>query len=199
LIKGSTPASKTAAPGAKKVARKTPRKMTQSRLNNIADYYVQRYATSHVNLRRVLLRRADKALRVHGGDREEVKQWIEEIVTRMTRSGILDDARFALGRAVALRRLGRSPTKIRAQLASKGVERSIIDAALSETAVTESGEDAALDAARAYAQRRRLGPFNDKPTAPEDARALYKKHLSALARAGFTYDVARRVLEAEND
>ena len=173
--------------------------MTQARLGNIADYYVQRYTSSCENLRRVLLRRADKALRVHGGDREEIKQWIEEIVARMYRAGILDDARFALGRAVTLRRLGKSPVKIRAQLASKVVDRSIIDDVLKETAVTDTGEDATLDAARTYAQRRRLGPFNNKPTAPEDAQAQYQKDLGALARAGFSYDIARRVLESEDE
>lgn len=193
------PASKTATPGTKKAAPKIPRKMTQARLGNIADYYVQRYSSSRDNLRRVLLRRADKALRVHGGDREEIKLWIEEIVDRMTRAGTLDDARFALGRATAMRQLGRSPTKIRAQLIAKGVERSIIDLVLKETAVTDTGEDAALEAARAYARRRRLGPFSDKPTEPGDARAQHKKHLGALARAGFTYDIARRALETEND
>lgn len=173
--------------------------MTQARLGNIADYYVQRYASSCENLRRVLLRRADKALRVHGGDRNEIKEWIEEIIVRMTRADILNDTRFALGRAVALRRLGRSPVKIRAQLAAKGVDRSIIDSVLKETAITETGEDATLEAARAYAARRRLGPFYDKPAAPADAQALYKKHLATLARAGFSYDIARRVLESEDD
>lgn len=145
------------------------------------------------------MRRADKALRVHGGDREEIKQWIEDIVKRMIRSDVLNDARYALGRATALRRLGRAPAKIRAQLASKGVSRAIIDEALGETAVTESGEDAALEAALAYARRRRLGPFSEKPDTQDEIRAQNKKHLAALARAGFTYDIARQVMETNDD
>ena len=186
---------KAATPDAKAPARKVPRKMTQARLENIAIYYLQRYASSAENLRRVLLRRADKALRVHGGDREEVKQWIEDIVKRMIRSDVLNDARYALGRATALRRTA----KIHAQLASKGVNRAIIEEVLGETAVTDTGEDAALEAALAYARRRRLGPFSEKPGTQDEVRAQNKKHLAALARAGFTYDVARRVMESGDE
>lgn len=173
--------------------------MTQKRLENIAIYYLQRYASSAENLRRVLLRRTDKALHVHGGDREEVQRWIDDIIKRMIRSDVLNDARYALGRATALRRLGRAPAKIRAQLAAKGVSRSIIDDVLAETAVTDTGEDAALEAALAYARRRRLGPFSEKPDTHDEIRAQNKKHLAALARAGFTYDVARRVMEFEDE
>lgn len=190
---------KATSPNAKAPARKAPRKMTQKRLENIAIYYLQRYASSAENLRRVLLRRTDKALHVHGGDREEVQRWIDDIIKRMIRSDVLNDARYALGRATALRRLGRAPAKIRAQLAAKGVSRSIIDDVLAETAVTDTGEDAALEAALAYARRRRLGPFSEKPDTHDEIRAQNKKHLAALARAGFTYDVARRVMEFEDE
>ena len=192
------PSQKKARPPSKKTGRKGPRKMTQARLGNIAEYYVQRYASSCENLRRVLLRRADRSLRVHGGNRDEIKQWIDDIVRRMTRSGILDDARFALGRAVALRRLGKSPAKIRAQLTAKGVDRQIVDDVIAETATTASGEDAALEAARTYARRRRLGPFGEIPSTADDARAVRKKHLAALARAGFSYDIARKALGNDN-
>ncbi len=190
---------KATSPNAKAPARKAPRKMTQTRLENIAIYYLQRYASSAENLRRVLLRRADKALHVHGGDREEIRQWIDDLVKRMIRSDVLNDLRYALGRATALRRLGRAPAKIRAQLAAKGVSRSIIDDVLAETALTDTGEDAALEAALAYARRRRLGPFSEKPDTHDEIRVQNKKHLAALARAGFTYDVARRVMEFEDE
>ncbi len=183
----------------KKSAPKTPRKMTRARMENIAMYYVQRYASSCENLRRVLMRRADKARRFHGGDRNEEKEWIEDIVSRFTRSDVLNDARYALGRATALRRLGRSPAKIRAHLAQKGVAKNIVDKVISDTAISETGSDATMDAALAYARRRRLGPFALKPCSKEDQKTLYKKHLAAMARAGFSYDIARRVLETNDE
>jgi len=48
-------------------------------------------------------------------------------------------------------------------------------------------------AALALIRRRRLGPYRDSATRA-DFRA---KDLAALARAGFSYDLARRVIEAE--
>ena len=48
-------------------------------------------------------------------------------------------------------------------------------------------------AARAYAKRRRLGPYR-RP----DLRAAHRdRDLAALARAGFAYGLARRVIDME--
>ncbi len=39
-----------------------------------------------------------------------------------------------------------------------------------------------------------------RPTpAPDEAHAVRKKHLAALARAGFSYDIARKVLESDTN
>src|SRR4051812_48702721 len=51
--------------------RQPPRKMTRERVFNIARFHVERFSTTTGNLRAVLMRRADRALRVHGGDRAE--------------------------------------------------------------------------------------------------------------------------------
>ena len=179
----------------KSFVRKIPRALTRKRLENIAVYYLKRYASSCENLRRVLFRRADKAILVHGGDREEIKLWIEDIIDRMVRSNFLNDARYALDRTTTLRRTGRAPAKIRAQLTAKGVNRNIIDDVLAETAVTANGEDATLKAAMAYARRRRLGPFSEKPSAQDGVQKQNKKHLAILARAGFTYDIACQIID----
>ena len=52
-----------------------------------------------------------------------------------------------------------------------------------------------LQAAIALARRRRLGVYRLAA-----ARADYRdRDLAALARAGFSYDIARRVIEAEDE
>ncbi len=50
-----------------------------------------------------------------------------------------------------------------------------------------------LAAALACARRRRLGPYRPPPA----RKSMRQKDLASLARAGFAYDVARRVVEAE--
>ena len=51
-----------------------------------------------------------------------------------------------------------------------------------------------LAAARVYARKKKLGPYARPMKPHEDADKIYKRHLGSLARAGFSYDVARQVL-----
>lgn len=173
--------------------------MTQRRLENIARFYIERFATTSAHLRRVLGRRAERARRVHDGEAAEMNAWIEEVVERLVRLGLVNDARYAADRAASLRRLGRGPGRIRALLAAKGVPRAMIEKVLKETAETESGEDASLDAALAYAKRRRFGAFGKVPADKEERSKKQKRELAALGRAGFAYAVARRALGGEPD
>ena len=56
------------------------------------------------------------------------------------------------------------------------------------------GDDTAkteLDAATRYIRRRRLGHYRTKGKAED----FYEKDLAALARAGFSYDVAKKALK----
>jgi regulatory protein len=182
---------------AKKTARKgaAPKPMTKRRLENIAKFHIERFATTAVNLQRVLVRRAERARRAHGGDALEYKAWAEEIVAKLVKIGAVDDARYAAGRTAAMRRMGKGPGKIRTLLASKGVARALVEDALAETAITENGGDAALEAAIAYAKRRRLGPFGKPPRDKDAQRAQAAKDLAALGRAGFSYDIAKQVMK----
>lgn len=173
-----------------------PKPMTKRRMENIAKFHVERFATTASQLQRVLLRRAERAARVHGGERSEFTAWADEIVTHMVRTGIVNDARYAADRTASLRRLGKSPGKIRNLLRTKGVDRKLIDQVLADTAVTITGNDAALEAAVAYARRRRLGPFGEQNEDMDLKRKKATKDLSALARAGFSYDIAKRIVSA---
>jgi regulatory protein len=75
-------------------------------------------------------------------------------------------------------------------LQQKGIGRSDIAAALAALEV-EYG-DSELVAAYNYARRRRLGPYR----AQEARDERRERDLAALARAGFGFDTARRVVDA---
>ncbi len=74
----------------------------------------------------------------------------------------------------------------------KGLPTDDIDAALAGL-LTETGENTDFAAAVNLARRRRLGVYRSC-SAHADMR---EKDLAALARAGFSYDIARRIVEAE--
>jgi regulatory protein len=179
-----------------KKAKATPRPMTQRRLENIAKFHIERFATTAANLKRVLSRRSERAIRANGGDRQECAAWIEAVVARFVKAGLVDDVRYAMDKAASLRRLGKGPGKIRVLLAAKGVDRALVDLALEAGAVTITGEDAAFEAALAYARRRRLGPFGKDIADHKEKRAQATKDMAALGRAGFSYAIAKRIVSA---
>lgn len=186
-----------------KPARKTrgiPRKMTKTRVFNIARFHMERFSCSAGHLRAVLTRRTDRALRAHGGaqgsERAEALGWIEEAVQALQRAGVLDDVKFALALATSLRRKGRAPARIQVALLAKGVPRDVAAQAVRDSAGPGDADDA-YDRAMAYIRRRRLGPFRPESRAklaPLDQRKLEQKELAAVVRAGFAIDIARKVL-----
>ncbi|MBD2747469.1 regulatory protein RecX [Microvirga sp. BT688] len=171
-----------------KPVRKPPRKVTAAYLQRAAMSYLERYASSAENLRRVLRRKVDKRCRLRGEDPAEFHEMIDEVVARSLKIGLIDDTRYAEARVATLRRRGGSARAIQAKLSAKGVDRGTIAAALEG----EEGDEA--QAARAFARRRKLGPFRPGERAP-----YRDKDLAAMARAGFRFDVARSIIEGERE
>jgi len=171
-----------------KPIRKPPRKVTTAYLQRAAMSYLERYASSAENLRRVLRRKVDKRCRLRGEDPVEFHEMIDEVVAKSLKIGLIDDTRYAEARVATLRRRGGSARAIQAKLSAKGVDRGTIAAAL------EGEEGDEEQAARAFARRRKLGPFRPGERAP-----YRDKDLAAMARAGFRFDVARTIIEGERD
>jgi regulatory protein len=170
--------------------RKPPRAITPEYLDKAALFYLERYASSAENLARVLMRRVEKAARAGISDREEGRTLVAALVERYRARGLLDDRTYAEGRAKSLLRQGRPRAMIARRLAAKGVGSEAIEAAIGS--LVEDAGDPDLSAAIVFARRRRLGPFRLK-----DRAAFRDKDLAALGRAGFSYDLARKVVAAE--
>lgn len=170
----------------------TPRELTRAALEQAALSYLNRFDSSARNLKRVLMGVVRRAEREGAElDREQVRAWIEELLERYAASGLIDDRRYAAALADSLRRRGGSGRAIRHKLAARGVDGDVADRALADA--DRDSDDAELEAARALVRRRRLGPFR-----PADERVARRaRDLGALARAGFSLDVARRALEIE--
>ncbi|MBI3451850.1 MAG: RecX family transcriptional regulator [Rhodospirillales bacterium] len=161
-------------------------------LEKAALAYLERFASSAENLRRVLMRRVERRVRANLGTRDEGAALVVATVTRLRQRGLLDDRVYAEGRTLSLHRKGRPRAAIARALAAKGVGRAEIDVALTQLAETMAEPD--LAAGFAFARRRRLGPFR----APAARAALRERDLAALGRAGFSFEIARRILDAES-
>ncbi|MGJ3264199.1 MAG: RecX family transcriptional regulator [Salinarimonas sp.] len=185
-------------PDAGTPTRKPPRPVTPAVLDRMALAYLERFASSAQNLRRVLARKVERRCRLREEAPEAALGLVEEAVARAVRGGLVDDAAYAQGRVASLRRRGGSRRAIAARLAAKGVPSGTIDAALAQDAEArvehDPDADPEMEAAMALARRRRLGPFRTSGRTENRERDLAR-----LARAGFSYGVARAVVDARDE
>lgn len=168
--------------------------VTTAALEKAALTYLERYASSVENLRRVLLRRIERAARAAApepaaAERRQGRARVDEVVAVLQARRLLDDGAYAEARVRSLSRQGRSRAGIAQRLAAKGVQAGAVEAALAGLAA-EGETD--LAAALRFAKRRRLGPFR----AAGERAARRTRDLAALGRAGFSFAIARRVVDA---
>ncbi|MEI7874541.1 MAG: RecX family transcriptional regulator [Alphaproteobacteria bacterium] len=174
--------------------KRVARPITAKYLQNAATFYLERYPSTAEGLRRVLNRRVARARMLEAPVMENVKQAIDTIVTKFVDAGVIDDKAFAQTKARSLHRRGTSNRVTRQKLKMAGVDGGTLDAAI-------EGLDVELDvtpaqreqrAAAALARRRRLGPYR----LAEHRKDHRLRDLATMARAGFAYDVARRIVDA---
>lgn len=170
----------------------------RTKLHEAALLHLSRFAATQSGLVRVLDRRIDRWIRRAEQEKLDTspaaasRQAAREVVAALVQSGVVNDEAFAEARARRLTRAGRSRRQVQAHLQSKGVAASLADAALPDP-------EAELQAALAYARRRRLGPFRTAPDDAGDDPDARRRELAAMARAGFPQGVAQQALRMDPD
>ena len=170
------------------------RPITAQYLQNAATLYLERYPATAEGLRRVLARRVRRAEMREAPVMDNVKQAIDAIVARFVEAGVIDDKAFAQTKARALHRRGTSTKLTRNRLQMAGVDAATLDKAMAalDQELDTDPRRREWRAAVALARRRRLGPYRPD----KDRRDRRNRDLAAMARAGFDYDVARKVIDA---
>jgi len=181
---------------AKRKRRRGPRKVTATYLENAAAHYLGRFASSKANLRRIMMQKVNRSVHHHGTDPAEGAKFVDDVIAKFERLGYLDDAAYAAMMARSLHGRGTPVRGIRYALQNKGVDETDIETGLSALMEEEEAADLDLAAAVRLARRRRLGPFRGDD--PEVRRERREKDLATLARAGFSYDVAQQIVEADS-
>lgn len=169
--------------------RRDPRRITARYLESYTLHYLERYVTTTHHLRRLLRQRVNRSAAHHGDDPAEGHQLVDALIRKLVDLGLLDDRRYAEDKARALLQRGSSRRRIVQALGAKGLRGSLVDEALAAAGVDD---DAELRAARTYARKRRIGPWREGSADWQTRR----KELAKLARRGFSYDVASRVVDA---
>jgi regulatory protein len=174
--------------------KRVARPITAKYLQNAAAFYLERYPSTAEGLRRVLNRRVAKARMLDAPIMDDVKQAIETVVAKFVDAGVIDDKAFAQTKARSLHRRGTSNRVTRQKLKMAGVDSETLD-----KAIVALGEELHADpaqrewqAAIAHARRRRLGPFRTT----DDRADKRQRDLASMARGGFAYELARKVIDA---
>ncbi|MBC2777218.1 regulatory protein RecX [Parasphingopyxis marina] len=163
--------------------RKKPRPpLDAASLEELALFYVGRYATTRAKLRSYLGRK----IRERGWQGEREPE-IGALAEKCAELGYIDDAAFASARAVSLGRRGYGARRIDQALFAAGIDEA--DGAEARALAEDNGWDAAL----AFARKRRIGPFAAEPPDPDRKR----KVMAAMLRAGHSYEIARKFIDSE--
>lgn len=178
-----------------------PKPVTLAWLRRAALHYLERYASSSENLRRVLARKVERRLREREEpageeEREAAFALVETAVAEALSGGYVDDRAYAEAKVASLRRRGGSRRAIAARLNAAGIDADMAGEALRAHAERETDDDEAPDAervaAQAFARRRRLGPYRLRERAERRDRDL-----AAMMRAGFGYAIARETIDGD--
>jgi regulatory protein len=169
--------------------RRPPPRLTPANLRQAVLDYLDRFVASVRRLEQVMQRKIKASAAAHGDDPAPLLAALPGIIASLAKQGILNDRHLAEAKVRSMIRRGGSRSKIRANLASKGIDAETADLAMDRMKL--EFDDPELEAAIAYARRRRLGWFRVDP----DSRAANRqKDLAAMARAGFALALARRAL-----
>jgi regulatory protein len=165
-------------------------------LYQLALNHLARYAATEAGLRRVLMRRVEHWAR-RQADAEAAattaaaaRASIDSVIERLVTAGAISDMAFAESRAKGLTRSGLSNRAVQARLVAKGVAPGIARAASAADAESE------LAAALLLVRKRRFGTYR---VAGEAGAAVRMKEMGALARAGFSRDIAEKALETPRE
>lgn len=157
--------------------------LDQAKLERMALRYVERFATTRGRLSDYLRRK----IRERGWKGAPPDP--DALAGKMADLGYVDDRAFAEARATAMTRRGLGARRVTDALRHARVDAEDMEAVAAQV------EERALDAALAFARRKRFGPY----AAERADRDVLSKQLAAMARAGHGYELSRRILELPPD
>lgn len=176
--------------------RRPPKKISESYLHNSGLYYLERFAASKKHFIFVMSRKVKRSCMHHTDqDYDECIVMVHALADKFERTSLLDDTVFTNGLVTSLRRKGKSRSAIVNKMRMKGIasEQTIEALEKLDNELHDTAEHAEMTAALHLARKKKLGPY----FIGEEQNM--KKALGVFARAGFSYQVAKSVLDMDDD
>jgi len=153
----------------------------EKKLLKYAIDYLSKYDSSKNNLVNVLKRKILR-LKIKNFEKRKLIDVIQSIIIKLEKNKFIDDDRYTSTKILSLSNSGKSKNLIFNYLIKKGVSKSQIENNLN--LLKQDNDDWELNAAKIFAKKKRLLEKNEN----------YEKKLAKMARAGFTYDIIKKIL-----
>ncbi len=155
--------------------------MDEKKLLKYAVDYLSKYDSSKNNLVSVLKRKILR-LNVSNFEKKKLIDIIESIILKLEKNKFIDDDRYSSTKILSLSNSGKSKNFIFNYLIKKGVNKTQIQNNLN--LMQQDNDNWELNSAKIFAKKKKLLE-NDQS---------YEKNLAKMARAGFSYDICKKIL-----
>ncbi len=155
--------------------------MEEKKLLKYAVEYLSKYDSSKNNLSNVLKRKIYRS-EISSIEKKKVYNIVEKIIINLEKNNLIDDKKYCLSKISYLSRIGKSKSFIYNYLLKKGVGKFEINDNFEE--FKQSNNDWEINSAKLFAKKKKLLESND----------TYEKKLAKMARAGFSYDICKKIL-----
>jgi len=154
----------------------------KDKLLKYAIYYLSKYSSSKKNLEFILKKKIrrlsdEKQIRFH------LYNEIQIIIEKLEKLNLINDQVFVESKIQSLQYQAKSQNYIKQYLLQKGIDKQLIEEQIS--LFYENNKNLEKENALKFAKKRNL--INKDQD--------YQKKLSKLARAGFSYDIAKEILK----
>ncbi len=166
--------------------------VTVDEMRNFSLVYIEKYAPSKQQLKTYLLKKYLKT-KIPNVNKKNINDLIDVVLEDLEKSKFVNDKFYSKSKAQSLIRRGSSINKIRNYLLSKGVNNKYITDTIDE--IKDKNEDQDFFSAIKICKKKRIGPARVEANRP----LFYKKDIAVLARAGFDFDISRKVMEMTED
>ena len=159
-------------------------------LRDLAYSYIEKYSPSKQQLKVYLMKKILFKFKTTK-TKKEISDLIDKVLSNLEQNKFLNDELYSDSKSRTLLRRGYSLNKINQSLRMKGIDQKFIKQSIEKIKNKEIEPD--FVSALKLCKKRRIGAI--RPNANREL--FYKKDMGVLARAGFDYDLSKRVLNLE--
>ena len=155
--------------------------MDEKKLLKYSVDYLSKFDTSKKNLKDVLKRKIFK-LKNNSSEKKILLNSIESIIDKLEKNNFINDNRYLLSKINYLSQSGKSIKYISNYLLKKGIDKQDIENGINK--FNNDNLNWEIKSAQIFAEKKKL----------LDSDEIYEKKLAKMARAGFSYEICKKIL-----